>query len=272
MIQLAATLLLSATAVLGTEESTPNINMPPQEMHSYFDTSLQMRVLRFLVGGDGDISSSSSIGAQWPYYSEGQIEAQFMLIMSTSDGGVYTMSPRSIDMTWNIFDTFEHSSVTSGDAQAATYPITDIKVDKKSSLVFVAVGDEIYAQKYYVRQAANSVPSEPINFTNQEGSNPNNREPVQYLTPVWNNPVRVYASNSSIPGVQSIAIDPINSILFAADGSGRQITKLDYSPLVQYNLGTPADVPTGPVVGEEPAQANDTIPQNDTAPQNDTTP
>lgn len=212
MIKLAATLLLSATAVLGSEEAAPNINMPPQEMHSYFDSSLQMRVLKFLVGGDGDISSSSSLSAQYPYFSEGQIEAQFMLVVSTSDGGVYTMSPRNIDMTWNIFDTFEHSAVTSGDAQADAYPITDIKVDKKSSIIFVAVGDEIYAQKYYERKAANTVPIEPIHFTNQEEveSNPN-REPMMYLMPVWTKPVRVFSSpsNSSAPGVQSIAFDPM---------------------------------------------------------------
>ena len=46
-----------------------------------------------------------------------------MIMVATSDGGVYTVSPRNIDLTWKLFETFENSAVTNGGASPIDYPI-----------------------------------------------------------------------------------------------------------------------------------------------------
>lgn len=99
-------ILLSATAALTLCTEDLSITSPPSHLTSYFDTTLHRRVLRFLVGGDGDLTSSTSLNAQCPQLGEGEIEGRYMVIAATSGGGVYTFSPRNIDMTWNIFDDF----------------------------------------------------------------------------------------------------------------------------------------------------------------------
>lgn len=101
--------------------------------------------------------------------------------------------------------------MVSGNASQSAYPITDIKVDRKDKTVFVAIGDEIYAQRYYIKSFINTVPIEDPTHEDIE-SNPQNRESVYYLTPIWPRPIRVFTStsNSSVPGIQSITLDTEN--------------------------------------------------------------
>lgn len=58
------------------------------------------------------------------------------------------------------------------------------------------------------------------------------------------------------------------------DASGKEIAKIDYSQIVQYNLATPVDVPssTAPAIIVEGPSNNETVNEsvNETAPANET--
>jgi hypothetical protein len=103
--QLSLLFTIAATSFLAHGLEWP-LSLKTGTVTTIFDKDLNRKVLRYLVGGNGDQSSSTSPSSQSPGLSEQDIESKYFLMVATDQGGVYTFSPRSIDLSWNLFETF----------------------------------------------------------------------------------------------------------------------------------------------------------------------
>lgn len=122
--------------------------------------------------GDNTDSSAASLSTQFSNLSDEQIDSSYFVLVGTEEGKTYSFSPRNINQSFTFFQEFKHSTVRSGQAQQTdpTKQINDIEIDMKSRTIFVAVGDEIYAQQYTVMKNTLSLPVE--NKAAVELSNP----------------------------------------------------------------------------------------------------
>jgi len=156
-----------------------------------------------------------------------QTQESFMMVVGTDLGQLYTFSPRSIQSTFKYLTTVQHSSVLMGLASQQTpeLQIRDIRIDEGDRLIFVSVGNEVYAQPYYIQLTAMS-----NQVTQPLGANISYTERFVAVSPATPSPLLVYTASGQ---VTSMAIDARSNFLYVADEAISQIVRLDYSGFLQ---------------------------------------